>query len=120
MILSTADKNLEYIALEPKIKNYSLLHTFKNLKGIYIYKIGSQTKEGIFQEICNLPSLTYLFIKWLQVADLTPLENLQNLESLQIYANSKADNLVSIGKLRKLKKLTVWDFPKVHDILSSF
>ncbi|WEK56091.1 MAG: leucine-rich repeat domain-containing protein [Candidatus Cohnella colombiensis] len=108
-------KNVEIITdefiVKPDTKNIHLLNS-KKVEHLNIYSFNQKQFEKAV-EYFNVSSLSFYEFR---VEDLSPIENLDKIESLSLTWNSKAVQLWNMEKNKQLRQLKVSDFSKLRSI----
>ncbi len=83
--------------------------------GVHISFDTQQELEYLIQQLHPYVTALYLCAKHNQVFDLTPLETCLQLESVQLYWNTKQETLWDVRKNTKLKHFELMDYSKISD-----
>ncbi|WP_353615944.1 MULTISPECIES: hypothetical protein [unclassified Bacillus (in: firmicutes)] len=110
--LDRVDISTTELKIQGKTKNIHKLRSLSNLQKLWLYSV-NQTE---FNRIIELVNPKFLYIKEMRVEDLSSLERLSNVETLELEWNTKASRLWNLNKNTNLKFLGIIDFKRLHDI----
>ncbi|WP_028401003.1 hypothetical protein [Ectobacillus panaciterrae] len=100
------------LMIHGKTKNITKLKSLSNLEKLWVYTVNQEE----FDTIIGLVNPQFLYVKEMRVEDLSSLESLSNIETLELEWNPKASRLWDITKNTSLKSLTIIDFKRLNDI----
>ena len=95
-----------------KTKNIMKLKSLSNLEKLWVYTVNQEQ----FDTIIGLINPKFLYIKEMRVENLSSLESLSNIETLELEWNPKASKLWDITQNTLLNSLTIIDFKRLNDI----
>ncbi|MCL2147403.1 MAG: hypothetical protein FWH52_06310 [Synergistaceae bacterium] len=86
-----------------------------NTKAFKALHFNSRVPQVLFDAACCQEDLVELRFKWGAYADLSALENLQNLRYLYIGSGAGVQDIAALGKLKSLIVLYVENFKRIED-----
>jgi Leucine-rich repeat (LRR) protein len=93
--------------------NYKKLRRFKQLKQLFL----STGKDGeLLSFVDSRIEVESLTLMNFQVADLSPLENLTNIQTLILHWNNKATRLWNFERMKTLRGLSIVDLKRLREI----
>jgi len=100
------------VAIDHNTKNMQLLSSLYDVDTVWIYWVNQ--KE--FDYIINSINPRHLYVYGVQIADLSSLERLTDVETICLQWNTKASALWDVSKNTHLRKLGIEDFKRLEDI----
>lgn len=86
-----------------------------NTTAIKALHFNSHVPQALFNAACCQENLVELRLKWGAYFDLSPLENLHNLQFLYMGPGAKIQDITTLGKLKSLVVLHMEAFKKIED-----